>query len=149
MWLFALVLLTGAGCAFAHGIGYRQVEKGTVALEFFYSTGEAMGYREAKVFSPQDEKIAYQSGRTDASGRFAFVPDVPGEWRIAVKDDEGHSVTATVSVGEGIAPVSRSSIPEGLELYLRAALGVSVLFNIAAGVLLLRNKKGRHPGGEG
>lgn len=149
--LAALIALSAAAVrAEAHGVGYTESSLKPVSLEFFYSTGDLMSYLEAKVFSPSDEKIAYQSGRTDEEGRFAFTPNKPGEWRIVVVDDEGHRAEAAVDVTEeflkaeapigGAAPVvaEKKAAPEGLELYLRAGLGVSLLFNIAAFVLLAR-----------
>ena len=117
----------------AHGVGYRRSELGAVVLEFFYSTGEKMSYREARVYSPKDSKFAAQTGRTDEQGRFAFIPDVSGEWRVIVRDEEGHQCAARVSISETLtASVSGDSSGDSVnDLWLRAILGVSILFNIA------------------
>lgn len=140
----SLLLLSRAHVALAHGIGYREIKQKPMVFEFFYATGEPMSYRDAKVFSPQDEKIAYQSGRTDASGRFAFTPNTQGDWNIIVKDEEGHLVKATIAVTqEADTPASFSSLPEGREFFVRAVLGLSLLLNIAALGLLAHNKKKR------
>ena len=136
VFLLVLVLWAGAGKAFAHGVGFRRSALPAVALEFMYSTGEMMSYREARVFSPNDDKFAVQTGRTDEKGRFAFVPDVPGEWRVIVRDEEGHQCEARVGVsgeglgvsGEGLGVREENSQPEML---VRALLGVSILMNIA------------------
>lgn len=118
--------------AHSHGVGYRHSELKAIPLEFFYSTGEKMSYCEARVFSPNDEKFAAQTGRTDEQGRFAFVPDSAGEWRVIVRDNEGHQCTASITVGESLsASQSASSLPQGTELFIRALLGVSVIFNAA------------------
>jgi nickel transport protein len=124
--------------SWAHGVGYRISSKRAVVLEFYYSTGETMAYMESKVFSPLDGRNAFQSGRSDELGRVSFVPDSEGEWRVVVRDDEGHMANAVAPVapeffgdGGGVSVSSRSSIPQGADLLLRAALGVSVLFNIA------------------
>ena len=141
------------GPALAHGVGYRSSAFPPVALEFFYSTGEAMSYREARVFSPADDRFANQTGRTDAGGRFAFVPDVAGLWRVIVKDEEGHQATAEINVTEAelggtqtqnrTEPAAGSdNPPEGMELVIRALLGVSLLFNVTAFVSLTRRRKG-------
>jgi nickel transport protein len=130
----------------AHGVGYRQLAQGPVAFEFYYSTGEVMSYMDVKVFSPEDEKYAYQSGRTDGKGRFAFVPDAPGVWIVDVRDDQGHRAEARIeigteaqnSAGTASVPLAGSSMPEGSEQVIRAALGVSLLFNLAAGIVLYR-----------
>ena len=138
-----------AGTVSAHGVGYQESDLRSVALDFFYSTGELMSYLKAEVFSPSDEKIAYQSGRTDAGGRFAFVPDKPGKWRVVVNDDDGHRAEAEIDVTQefmsggaaGGIVQEKKAAPEGLDLYLRAGLGVSLLFNIAAFVLLFRRRR--------
>ena len=121
-----------------------------MSLEFFFSTGETMSFLETQVFSPRDERFAFQSGRTDEAGRFAFTPDHPGRWRVVVRDDEGHRAEAVVDIAEDFweegeyfsAPalaMQTSSLPEGIELFVRAALGVSLLFNIAAAVSIKRH----------
>ena len=132
------VILFAAGELFAHGTGFRTSELKSVSLEFFYSTGEKMSYREAKVFSPKDSKFAIQSGRTDENGRFAFTPDSVGEWRVIVRDEEGHQCEAVISITEeqlsgrqDNAVNVHSDTPEGLNLYIRALLGVSLIFNLA------------------
>ena len=138
------LLLTGE--IFAHGTGYRHSQFEAVALEFMYSTGEAMSCREARVFSPNDEKFSYQSGRTDEKGRFAFVPDTPGKWRVIVRDEEGHPCTADIVVsdtvssgqGEGVSESERqSAVINSTEIFIRSLLGVSLIFNIA---LIIRRK---------
>ena len=141
--LSALLLLTGE--ISAHGTGYRHSQIEAVALEFMYSTGEAMSYREARVFSPNDEKFAYQSGRTDEKGRFAFVPDVPGKWRVIVRDEEGHQCTAEIDIdaeklsgrNESASTTQPSTIINSTEIFIRSLLGVSLIFNIA---LIIRRK---------
>ena len=142
-------LLCSSSCSYAHGTGYRQSSLKAVPLEFAYSTGEAMSYREARVYSPNDEKFAVQSGRTDESGRFAFVPNVKGEWRVVVRDEEGHQCEAKIDItdeflsgSEAHAEASSSTgNVQGTELIMRAILGVSVIFNIA---LVIRRRKNAH-----
>ena len=124
--------------SYAHGVGYRHSELQAVTLEFFYSTGEKMSYREARVYSPKDSKFAAQTGRTDEHGRFAFIPDMSGEWRVIVRDEEGHQCEARVAVSETLS-VSDSGDSVSNDLWLRAILGVSILFNIA--MIILRRSK--------
>ena len=138
-----LVMGIGHGAASAHGVGYRRSDKKAVPLEFYYSTGETMAYGEARVFSPEDPNNTFQSGRTDESGRYSFIPDMAGELRVAVKDPEGHMIEAKVEITgdffagaesdiqSGIA-AAETSLPRGAGLAWRAVLGVSVIFNIAS-----------------
>ena len=140
-----LVLILCSSKSYAHGVGFRQTSFKSIALEFFYSTGEKMSYREAKVFSPKDEKFAVQTGRTDEEGRFAFIPDCVGEWRVIVRDEEGHQCNAEINITQEFlsnteknSSVHEQNIPRGFELFIRALLGVSIIFNIA--MLIYRRK---------
>lgn len=143
--------LIGVPPAGAHGVGYRESERRAVSLEFFYSTGESMSYLEAMVYAPKDAGFEYQSGRTDEDGRFAFTPNAAGEWRVVVKDDEGHRAEARVDVtqaylegGEGgssAGVAQKAAAPRGMDLYVKAGLGVSLLFNAAAFLSLARRRK--------
>jgi nickel transport protein len=133
----------------AHGTGYRQSDKRSISLEFSYSTGETMSYLDTKVFSPQDEKFAFQSGRTDEDGRFAFTPNVSGQWRVVVKDEEGHLAEAKIDITQDFldassevdAIVEKTAVPGGMDGVVRSVLGVSLLFNIAALTSFVRRRK--------
>ena len=136
-------MLLNENPGYAHGVGYREISLKSIPLEFFYSTGEKMSYREAKVFSPNDSKFAVQSGRTDEQGRFAFIPDVSGEWRVIVQDEEGHRCEAKINITqEFFTNTDKNKIennsPKGFEFFIRALLGVSLIFNLA---MLVRIKK--------
>ena len=144
-FLFLILFLCCENVAFAHGTGYRQINLKAIPLEFFYSTGEKMSYREVKVFSPKDPKFAIQTGRTDEEGRFAFIPDVSGDWRVIVRDEEGHQCEAYLSVNELTSPLHRGDSEKastfqgevalgksaGRVIFINAILGVSLIFNLA------------------
>ena len=109
-----------------------------------------MSYCDVKIFSPNDSKFAVQSGRTDEAGRFAFIPDVSGDWRVIVRDNEGHQCEAKINISQEFLTGenkiineknNESNSPEGLELFMRALLGVSIIFNIA---LLIRVRQHAH-----
>ena len=140
----AVLLVSLCSSSYAHGTGYRQSSMNSIALEFSYSTGEAMSYREARVFSPNDTQYAYQSGRTDESGRFSFIPNVKGEWHVIVRDEEGHQCEAKLDITDEFisgTETASSSPSNGIftetELIMRAVLGVSIIMNIA---LIIRRK---------
>ena len=144
------LILFAAASALAHGIGYRLSDRKPISMSFSYSTGEIMSYADTKVYSPKDERFAFQSGRTDEAGCFAFTPDIAGTWRVIVRDEEGHMTEASVNVtedflkdSENLPGLIRNTHMEGAELLLRAALGVSLLFNLAAGAILWRKKVGK------
>lgn len=128
--------------ASAHGTDYRVLDDApAVSAEFFYADGVPMCYAEVLIFSPDNEKVEYQNGRTDQAGRFAFVPSVPGSWKIQVSDGMGHAVHTAVDVkrkessAEG-APASSPNFADfrhlshAAPLWIRAGLGLSALVNI-------------------
>ncbi|MBR0080751.1 MAG: hypothetical protein IJP69_10325 [Synergistaceae bacterium] len=136
------------GEIFAHGTGYRQINLKAIPLEFFYSTGEKMSYREVKVFSPKDSKFPIQTGRTDEEGRFAFIPDVSGDWKVIVRDEEGHQCEAKINLtslssDDDISPYRGHNVARG-SMAKEAILGVSLIFNIAAFVKLFCRSKNKN-----
>jgi len=131
------------GIVLAHGTGYRILAPGkTVTVECYYSDGTAMTYAETIVFSPEDLKLEHQNGRTDKNGRVAFFPDTPGTWHVTVSDGIGHKIQAEIQVEPGNAP-SKSQGQGSVRQYhaLSAAMGISLIFNLWAVIVLMRRKR--------
>ncbi len=98
--LFLLAL--GPRPAAAHGTDHRILNpESAVAVEFVYSDNEPIRYAEVLVFSPENDEIEYQNGRTDANGRFVFYPNITGQWRIQANDGTGHLEKAVVDIQKG------------------------------------------------
>jgi nickel transport protein len=117
--------------ALAHGLGYRIVEKKTVpVVMFYYSGGKSVSYAEVKVWSPTNDSIEFQNGRTDENGIFAFNPDSEGIWRIEVNDGLGHKVTAEYEMYSSPEQTLKSSNGQHSK-FLFAGLGISLIFNVA------------------
>ncbi len=94
-FILALVFVPGNGMT--HGTGFRVVtDAQPMVLSFYYTDSTPMAYAEINVFGPDNEQVAFQSGRTDTNGYFAFVPDRSGKWIVKVNDGRGHSVKAVV-----------------------------------------------------
>ena len=135
--------------ALAHGTDYRVIEGGeTVAVEFFFSNNEPMRYAEVLVFSPDDEKIEYQNGRTDRRGRFAFSPQTSGTWRMEVKDGVGHEVHATLEIelqgaggiGLKITPAERMAWFGDTPLFGKIVFGLSLILNLTLGMYVFKRR---------
>jgi nickel transport protein len=93
-----------ASVAWGHGVQSSVEERPAVVVRFAYTTGEPLSYAQAEVFSPKDDELEYQNGRLDAGGRFAFVPDGPGSWRVKVSDGMGHHSVRTIAVSAPAGP---------------------------------------------
>ena len=96
--MILLFLLLLPSVVLAHGVeGEVEYHEGCVIVTATYDTGEPMSYAKVEIHAP-DSKVKFQSGRTDRNGCFAFVPDVPGKWRVVVSDGLGHRLELSVEV---------------------------------------------------
>jgi nickel transport protein len=137
-------------CADAHGTAYRVLENAkAVTAEFYYDDRQPMQYAEVLVFSPLDEKVEHQNGRTDRYGRFAFYPEAAGTWRIEVRDGMGHLARAAIDVvpdtsekTESIKPTEdkREMASGHVSKSGRAVFGLSIMFNLAAIAYFWKNR---------
>ena len=139
--LLAAIAFTFALCggqALAHGTGSEAVSESAEAVRFFYIGGDPMAYATIKVFSPTDDKAEYQAGFADGDGRFAFVPNAAGDWRVVAMDGMGHRAEAVVSHAAAVGGVSKSQaahdpVSDGrLEIptVWKIVLGLSLILNL-------------------
>jgi nickel transport protein len=152
--LFAIALMViNASPAFGHGVSYGMAESKALTVFFAYTGSEPMSYVPVLVFGPQSTPdLEYQNGRTDAQGKFAFVPDRSGEWRVEASDGTGHKGVMTVTVTEdmltsggatsGDAAYSAARSAGTPPMAERTILGLSLLANLCLAGLLLRKRKG-------
>lgn len=146
-----LCVLCCTGRAQAHGVTITTrvlAYEGVVTALCRYSTGEPLAYAAITVHGPEYTDIEFQNGRTDALGRFAFLPSAPGTWRIGVDDGMGHQSGAIIETKQGGNETVSSSMvaPSGLQsgtadhsalralhalpLWLAALFGVSLMANV-------------------
>ncbi len=154
-----LGLLAAPAPVLAHGTDYRVIADNdpVVGIAFFYSDKVPMRYAEVLVYSPENDKIEFQNGRTDAEGRFAFFAETPGDWRVEVNDGMGHAVHATVAVtprevetadsDEVVEIQKKLSATEKKHALLgdastgvKMVLGLSILLNLFFGMYVWKRK---------
>ncbi len=146
-----LLILALPGNAWAHGMGWQSEDSFSVVVQFNYDDGEPMAYGEVKIYSPETDQYAYQSGRSDRNGYFTFRPDQPGEWTFAGDDGQGHITEGKIQVteadltGRAENDAPRAIVQGGAQKpnMFQILLGLSVLANIALISLLLQAKKRR------
>jgi nickel transport protein len=146
--LTALALLGVAAPAIAHEV-LHEVERGrATAVRARFHDGESLADLQAEVFSPADGKVPHWKGRTDRNGWLAFIPDVPGKWRVRIVDSTGHGLDTTVEVAAPVsAPGAAGSVTEtaparatSLASVLRPLVGVA-LIAVIFGFLYLRGRR--------
>lgn len=135
--------LSIAAPALAHEVLHEVRRGNAVAVRAWFPDGESLAYVQAEVFSPKDPAIPHWKGRTDRNGWLAFVPDVPGAWRVRIVDATGHGLDTTVDVpasvgADAATPAATSMTPSTLGLALRPVVGIAAIVAIFAGLFLLQ-----------
>ncbi|MFH1057747.1 MAG: hypothetical protein V1797_03575 [Pseudomonadota bacterium] len=126
LWLLLLPApAQGHGIELSAGRGEAAWARGE------YSGGEPMSFVKARVLGPDGQ--THQVGNTDAQGRFAWLPDRDGPWRVVLDDGQGHRGEAALEWRADVvaAPTAAAPPAEGLNgqpLWVRAVWGVSLFF---------------------
>ena len=117
---------------FAHGVE-GKVDAGGVVVTAQYHSGEPMNYARVKISAPEGQ-LPFQSGRTDRNGRFCFVPDLPGDWKVVVDDEMGHRLEIRVPVNEDLVwkenQDSGGTRRTGFSRYQKALMGICIIFGL-------------------
>ena len=126
-----LLILTQNG--FSHGVIGKIVTQEGILVKAEYNDGEPMSYSSTEIFD-SEEKLPFQSGRTDRNGRFLFYPDKAGDWKIIVNDGMGHCLTLKTHIDKSLALKTINNQQTGkksnLSRYEKALMGISVIFGI-------------------
>ena len=132
LMIFLGIVFLLPGMIYAHGV-MGKVDSGGMVVTAQYDTGEPMSYAKVNISAP-GAKLTFQSGRTDRNGRFCFFPDGPGDWKVVVDDEMGHSLEVAVPVDETMAlQANRQSGENAVSScgrYQRALMGISIIFGI-------------------
>lgn len=144
--VLALIVLVVASVARAHDLVVEAEAEGrSVVARASYDGADPAGRAGFEIYSPGTAS-PYQSGVTDPSGWFAFVPAAPGVWRLVVDDGYGHRAEALVEWSNGGAAAADSRAPAGVAGRWRDALtGVSLIFGLV-GFYLWRQAARPAPG---
>ena len=144
--LVTILFLTVSVNLLAHGVNVETSFQGkAVVLRSSFSPTQPLSDAVVTIYSPADAENSWQTGRTDKTGHFAFLPDTDGDWIFVVDDQKGHMKRTTISVssellaGEQPAEevsataektVSATSPPSGLNKIHRVIIGLSLIFGL-------------------
>lgn len=135
----AMAWAVGIPSAMAHTALHRVLDTPGVTVEFGYSDGSSMAAAEVRVFAPGQKATPRQVGRTDADGRFAFLPNADGVWTVSARDEDGHVHDAEVKISGGVASSG--------SWWRRAVLFGSIFLNVALIAFLVELRRGLRSGG--
>ncbi len=128
------------GLLWAHGMVYEVAEKQAITITAMYDDGEAMSYADVKIFSPDNDKLEHQNGRTDKNGSFAFMPDTDGVWRIVVDGGMGHVISTTFAVDANLVLEAGAFINQPRAHWQGVMAGLGFIFGITGVYLYLRSR---------
>jgi nickel transport protein len=136
----ALFLPLLSAPATAHEVLHEVEDSQSVVVHLFYADGTPFSYESCEArFANED--VPYVVGFTDANGRFAFVPDRAGTWRIQATSEDGHGAEITLEVDASLAAVSRGG--SVADRFLRILAGVGLLLGIFGVLSLTRRRRER------
>ncbi len=132
--LLAMLSLPAAG----HDLRYQTESGHAVIIHLSY--GEDLPFSfESYEIRRQEDSWPYQSGRTDARGRIAFLPDSPGLWRVKAFSEDGHGVEFDLETG-----ADQSITTEGKSLFERhgpMVAGVALILGLFGLLSLYARRK--------
>ncbi len=106
-----------------------------VIIRAAYGGTEPVAFAKVKVFSPASGSAEFQTGLTDRRGTFAFVPEISGEWRVSLDDEEGHRREISVTVPSPFqSTATAAAATSASSRFERALLGLALMFG-ATGLL--------------
>lgn len=120
----------------AHTVSGRLLEGKATIAEFRFSDGSPMAFADIKVFAPSKE--LWLAGRADGAGRFAFMPDDPGEWTLEAREAENHTARLALTVGASDLAAT-ALIGRRWAFVLLASFALNILL---ASLLLRRARQG-------
>lgn len=136
LFVAALMLCAACSAARAHGLEHTVSYGDAVVVTITHDDGSPFAFEAVEVLPP-GETIPFQQGRTDARGRFAFVPDGDGDWRLRAFSEDGHGLDILVPVSSGTDTTPARS---GGRLS-RTIMGVSILFGIFGVIALFIRRR--------
>ncbi len=143
----AWLLFVPSTAALAHGVEITSGTSQAAWIRAGYAGGEPMAFAKARVLDPQGQ--TYQVGNADALGRFAWLPDRPGQWQVAVEDGMGHRGELTINADQAGSPQQAQAADDMHDIpqIYRVVWGLSLIFWLSGLSFWWRGRRRRvHPG---
>ena len=99
--LGVLAIAMVQGRAVAHGVRIQSQTVPAIELNARFSSGKPIAHAQVTIYAPNDAEKPWQTGTTDAEGRFLFVPDLAqtGNW-VAKVHQAGHGDAIAIAIGQ-------------------------------------------------
>lgn len=139
-WIIICLIFILPTLVFAHGAKYSTL-KGGVGITAAYLDDTPLADCDVRVFSPEDSITPYQTGQTDAYGRFMFLPDKKGKWKIIVDDGMGHRVDAVIDITADMKLEPASQASGGLAQWQKILVALCLIFGFTGLYLFYVSRK--------
>ena len=119
----------------AHGVITEvNIQSPSIIIKSSYSQSEPAIGAVVTVYGHGNEESPYQTGKTDNSGFFAFVPDITGEWIFIVDDQQGHMKKVTITVNESFftSHNDQATAEEDLPLLTKVLIGLTWILGLTS-----------------
>jgi nickel transport protein len=104
IWISTLLflLVSTAGILQAHKLEVSLTQDSPVVIiqAGYAGHNHSLSGGDVFIYAPGETKKPYQTGKTDSSGQFAFLPRRSGDWKVVVDDGTGHRSEQALSLGE-------------------------------------------------
>ncbi len=145
--LYLVLFLCSSATVMAHAINFEtSVRPPVVVVNAYFTATSPVGEALVEIFAPGNEQ-PYQTGRTDKSGNFAFLPDRSGEWSLKIDDERGHIDMVVVAVQDSffdaasLVDTSKVSPEKGLSNLYRVLIGLALIFGLTGVIYGLKAKQ--------
>ena len=124
--------------AAAHDLQHTAVPAQALVIQMHYADGSPFAFEAYEVYR-DGEKVPQQVGRTDKTGRIAFLPDGPATWRVKAFSEDGHGLDIRVESGAG-GTVEAADRPI-FDRFARIFVGVAVILALFATLKLFYRRR--------
>ncbi|WP_457644429.1 hypothetical protein [Persephonella sp.] len=141
--MIVLIILFLFSLSYAHSLKTEITYSDAVIIKIKYSDGTPFSYEKYEIYSPEDEVVPFQVGRTDREGRIVFVPDVEGKWKVKAFSEDGHGFVKILDLED----MSIQKDSNKAEFLIKTFSGIVLIFLIyLIFYLYLRRWKGGKKG---
>lgn len=98
-----IAILIAAEASRAHDLQYTITEGQAVVIRMHFADETPFSFEAYEIYR-EGADIPHQVGRSDESGRIAFLPDREGRWRLKAFSEDGHGLDITFETDAASAP---------------------------------------------
>lgn len=115
LMIITAILTLSTMNAEAHGVLTDvRLQVPSVVVKTLFTESQPVVDATVTIFAPASAEVVWQTGRTDQTGSFAFLPDTSGDWIFIVDDQKGHAKKLTITVSdEFIAKTEKPAVTGG------------------------------------